>query len=51
MDRMNAEDWQLGGWQLGASPLADGSTRFLVWAPKARRVHVHLLGRPSVTSV
>ncbi|HEY1785443.1 MAG TPA: malto-oligosyltrehalose trehalohydrolase [Pirellulales bacterium] len=41
---MNVDDWQLGGWQLGASPLADGSTRFLVWAPKARRVHVHLLG-------
>lgn len=36
---MNAEDWQLG-----ATPLADGSTRFLVWAPKARRVHVRLLG-------
>jgi maltooligosyltrehalose trehalohydrolase len=38
------EDGQHEGWQLGASVLADGSTRFLVWAPKARRVHVHLLG-------
>jgi len=34
---------------LGATPLAATSseedrTRFLVWAPKARRVHVHLVG-------
>ncbi len=29
---------------LGAVPLPGGACRFRVWAPKARRVEVHLLG-------
>ncbi len=40
---MSAEDWQIEDWPLGASLLADGRTRFLVWAPNAKRVDVHLL--------
>jgi maltooligosyltrehalose trehalohydrolase len=31
---------------LGAIPLPDGSTRFRVWAPKAREVTLQLEGRP-----
>ena len=31
---------------LGAVPHADGSTTFLVWAPRAPRVEVHLLSPP-----
>ncbi len=35
------------GSQLGADPVSASQTRFSVWAPKAKRLHVELIGRNS----
>ncbi|GFE60699.1 malto-oligosyltrehalose trehalohydrolase [Geobacter sp. AOG2] len=46
-DRERASIGTKSAWQLdlGATPLPDGSTRFRVWAPRARKIAVAMPGR------
>src|SRR5438270_13814439 len=43
---LNAATWQL---QFGARPLRDGSTLFRVWAPRAERLAVKIIGDATQT--